>query len=219
MVTPLMDLDLGNIIKIQKLTDDQVKFIIYQIMRGLKYIHSAGIIHRDLKPSNLAVNEDCDLKILDFGLARPTDAEMTGYVATRWYRAPEILLASKKYTAGVDMWSLGCILAEMLLGKPLFPGSSTINQIEKIVATVPLPQGREINEICSDYAQSILDKANTVAKRPLKEFLPDATSEAFSLVELLLKFNPSKRLTAHSGLRHPYVARFHNTAQVDISAN
>ena len=112
------------------------------------------------------------------------------------------------------MWSLGCILAEMLLGKPLFPGTSTINQIEKIVATIPLPQGREINEICSDYAQSILDKANTVAKRPLKEFLPDATSEAFSLVELLLKFNPSKRLTAHAGLRHPYVARFHNTAQV-----
>ena len=144
------------------------------------------------------------------------DGCLTDYVATRWYRAPEILLASKKYTAGVDMWSLGCILAEMLLGKPLFPGSSTINQIEKIVATVPLPQGREINEICSDYAQSILDKANTVAKRPLKEFLPDATSEAFSLVELLLKFNPSKRLTAHSGLRHPYVARFHNTAQVEI---
>ena len=112
------------------------------------------------------------------------------------------------------MWSLGCILAEMLLGKPLFPGTSTINQIEKIVSTIPLPQGREINEICSDYAQSILDKANTVAKRPLKEFLPDATSEAFSLVELLLKFNPSKRLTAHAGLRHPYVARFHNTAQV-----
>ena len=139
---------------------------------------------------------------------------MTDYVATRWYHAPEILLASKKYTAGVDMWSLGCIAAEMLLGKPLFPGTSTINQIEKIVATVPLPHGKDIHEISSDYAQSILEKAATVAKKPLKEFLPDASADAFSLVELLLKFNPGKRLTAHAGLRHPYVARFHNTAQV-----
>ena len=122
MVTPLMDLDLGNIIKIQKLTDDQVKFIVYQIMRGLKYIHSAGIIHRDLKPSNLAVNEDCDLKILDFGLARPTDAEMTGYVATRWYRAPEIMLNWMHYSQTVDIWSVGCIMAELLTGRPLFPG-------------------------------------------------------------------------------------------------
>ena len=141
---------------------------------------------------------------------------MTDYVATRWYRAPEILLASKKYTAGVDMWSLGCILAEMILGKPLFPGSSTINQIEKIVAGVPPPNGKEVQEISSDFAQSLLDKAATtsVVKRPLKEMLSDASPEAFSLIELLLKFNPSRRMTAHAGLRHPYVARFHNTAQV-----
>ena len=152
--------------------------------------------------------------ITEISEATEGDGCLTDYVATRWYRAPEILLASKKYTAGVDMWSLGCILAEMLLGKPLFPGSSTINQIEKIVATVPLPVGKEIQDISSDYAQSILDKAATVAKKPLKEFLPEASPEAFSLVELLLKFNPNKRLTAHSGLRHPYVARFHNTAQV-----
>ncbi|XP_064818934.1 mitogen-activated protein kinase 14A-like, partial [Oncorhynchus masou masou] len=92
LVTHLMGADLNNIIKCQKLTDDHVQFLIYQILRGLKYIHSADIIHRDLKPSNLAVNEDCELKILDFGLARHTDDEMTGYVATRWYRAPEIML-------------------------------------------------------------------------------------------------------------------------------
>ena len=130
------------------------------------------------------------------------DGALTDYVATRWYRAPEILLASKNYTAGVDMWSLGCIAAEMLLGntitllftlvaelllcagKPLFPGSSTINQIEKIVTTIAVP---EKNEISSEYAQSILDKANTVAKRPLSEFLTGASKEANSLVELLLR--------------------------------
>lgn len=83
LVTNLMGADLNNIIRTQKLSDDHVQFLVYQILRGLKYIHSAGIIHRDLKPSNIAVNEDCELKILDFGLARPTENEMTGYVATR----------------------------------------------------------------------------------------------------------------------------------------
>ena len=112
------------------------------------------------------------------------------------------------------MWSLGCILAEMLLGKPLFPGTSTINQIEKIVKTIALPQGKEIYEISSDYAQSILDKANSMTRQPLSDFLSNASQEANSLVESLLKFNPGNRLTAHAALRHPYVARFHNTAQV-----
>lgn len=93
LVTHLMGADLNNIIRTQRLTDDHVQFLIYQMLRGLKYIHSAGVIHRDLKPSNLAVNEDCELRILDFGLARPAESEMTGYVATRWYRAPEIMLS------------------------------------------------------------------------------------------------------------------------------
>ena len=123
MVTHLMGADLNNIIKTQKLSDDHVQFLIYQIIRGMKYVHSAGIIHRDLKPSNIAVNEDCELKILDFGLARPTENEMTGYVATRWYRAPEIMLNWMHYNHTVDLWSVGCIMAEMLTGKTLFPGS------------------------------------------------------------------------------------------------
>ena len=93
LVTHLMGADLNNIIRTQRLTDDHVQFLVYQMLRGLKYIHSAGVIHRDLKPSNLAVNEDCELRILDFGLARPAESEMTGYVATRWYRAPEIMLS------------------------------------------------------------------------------------------------------------------------------
>jgi len=123
MVTHLMGADLNNIIKTQKLSDDHVQFLVYQIVRGMKYVHSAGIIHRDLKPSNIAVNEDCELKILDFGLARPTENEMTGYVATRWYRAPEIMLNWMHYNQTVDLWSVGCIMAEMLTGKTLFPGT------------------------------------------------------------------------------------------------
>jgi p38 MAP kinase len=85
-------------------------------------VHSAGVVHRDLKPSNILVNENCDLKICDFGLARIQDPQMTGYVSTRYYRAPEIMLTWQKYDVAVDIWSTGCIFAEMLEGRPLFPG-------------------------------------------------------------------------------------------------
>ena len=135
----IFEADLHQIIRSeQPLSDAHYQYFIYQICRGLKYIHSANVLHRDLKPGNLLVNADCELKICDFGLARGlTDAQdagfMTGtflftcsyfleYVATRWYRAPEIMLAFRNYTKAIDMWSVGCILAELLGGKPLFKG-------------------------------------------------------------------------------------------------
>ena len=123
VVTELMDADLQNILKTHRLEEEQVQFLVYEILRGLKYIHSAGIVHRDLKPSNLAISSDYDLRILDFGLARQAENEMTGYVATRWYRAPEIMLNWMRYDTKVDVWSVGCIMAEMISGKPLFPGN------------------------------------------------------------------------------------------------
>ncbi|XP_073940855.1 mitogen-activated protein kinase 11 isoform X3 [Castor canadensis] len=118
LVTTLMGADLNNIVKCQALSDEHVQFLVYQLLRGLKYIHSAGIIHRDLKPSNVAVNEDCELRILDFGLARQADEEMTGYVATRWYRAPEIMLNWMHYSqAGavhLHQWTSGLWAASWL---------------------------------------------------------------------------------------------------------
>ena len=121
-VTELLGTDLHRLLTSRPLEKQFIQSFLYQILRGLKYVHSAGVVHRDLKPSNILVNENCDLKICDFGLARIQDPQMTGYVSTRYYRAPEIMLTWQKYDVAVDIWSTGCIFAEMLEGRPLFPG-------------------------------------------------------------------------------------------------
>lgn len=140
LVTDLMETDLHRIIySKQKLSVDHVQYFIYQVLRGLKYIHSCNVLHRDLKPSNLLVNSNCDLKICDFGLARgirgPEEEVrggtmlLTEYVVTRWYRAPEIMLACHEYSYPIDVWSVGCIFAELILRKPYFPGDDYIDQV------------------------------------------------------------------------------------------
>lgn len=117
-----------------------VQYFLYQILRGLKYIHSANVLHRDLKPSNLLLNANCDLKICDFGLARITSETdfMTEYVVTRWYRAPELLLNSSEYTAAIDVWSVGCIFMELMDRKPLFPGRDHVHQLRLLLEVVAL---------------------------------------------------------------------------------
>lgn len=112
-----------------------LQYFLYQILRGLKYIHSANVLHRDLKPSNLLLNANCDLKICDFGLARVTSETdfMTEYVVTRWYRAPELLLNSSDYTAAIDVWSVGCIFMELMDRRPLFPGRDHVHQLRLLM--------------------------------------------------------------------------------------
>jgi len=111
-----------------------LQYFLYQLLRGLKYVHSANVLHRDLKPSNLFLNANCDLKIGDFGLARTTSETdfMTEYVVTRWYRAPELLLNCSEYTAAIDIWSMGCILGEIMTQQPLFPGKDYVHQLRLI---------------------------------------------------------------------------------------
>ncbi|XP_043710988.1 mitogen-activated protein kinase 3-like isoform X2 [Telopea speciosissima] len=136
IATELMDIDLHKIIHShQELSEDHRQYFLYQILRALKYIHSANVIHRDLKPSNFLLNEDCELKICDFGLARLTSENdfMTEYVVTRWYRAPELLLNSSCYTAAIDVWSVGCILMELVNRKTLFPGRDHMHQMHLLI--------------------------------------------------------------------------------------
>ncbi|XP_071961558.1 mitogen-activated protein kinase 14B-like [Antedon mediterranea] len=210
MVTHLMGADLNNIVRTQKLTDDHVQFLIYQVIRGLKYVHSAGVIHRDLKPSNIAVNEDCELKILDFGLARLSDDQMTGYVATRWYRAPEIMFNWMQYTKAVDIWSVGCIMAELLTGRTLFPGTDHIDQLTRIMNVVGTPSPQFMKKIKSDEAKSYVSTLEPSEKKDFKTFFLGANPQAINLMEQMLLMDSDERITATDALKHPYFEQYHD---------
>jgi mitogen-activated protein kinase 15 len=143
------------------------------------------------------------MKVADFGLARSLDTKdpdqvplLTDYVATRWYRAPEILLGSNKYTKGVDMWSMGCILAELLLGKPVFPGTSTLNQLDRVMELTGRPTAEDIESINSPLAQTMLESLPPTKHKRLRDMFPTASDDALDLLKNLTHFNPSKRLSA-----------------------
>ncbi|XP_075346410.1 mitogen-activated protein kinase 15 isoform X1 [Mycteria americana] len=218
-----METDLHAVIKKGNLLKDIHKcYILYQLLKATKFIHSGNVIHRDQKPSNILLDADCFVKLCDFGLARSLcqmnedqgNPALTEYVATRWYRAPEILLSSQSYTKGVDMWSIGCILGELLLGKPLFPGTSTVNQIEQILRVVPAPSPEDILAMQSDYRASVINHMSSRQRVTFEEILPSSTPlPALDLLKKLLVFNPEKRLTAEEALQHPYVKRFHCPAR------
>lgn len=210
LVTGLMDSDLHEILKYQTLKDDQIQFLLYQILRGLKYIHSAGIIHRDLKPNNIGVNQNVELRILDFGLARSMAEEMTGYVVCRWYRAPEIILNWMHYNSNVDMWSVGCILGEMITGKPLFKGSDHIDQLTKILALVGKPPEKFIQGIASMDAQNYIRSLPYMPRKNFKEVFASGSPLAIDLLEKMLDLDPATRIDVEAAIRHPYMAQYHD---------
>lgn len=163
------------------------------------------------------------MKVADFGLARSLDTRdpdqtplLTDYVATRWYRAPEILLGSNKYTKGVDMWSMGCILAELLLGKPVFPGTSTLNQLDRVMEVTGRPSQEDVESINSPLAQTMLESLPPTKAKKLRDMFPTASEDALDLLKSLLQFNPNKRLTADQALQHPYVQQFHNPEEEPV---
>ncbi len=191
------------------------QYVIYQLLKALKFMHSGQLLHRDIKPSNLLLNADCQLRVCDFGLCRSlqeTEVQnpvLTDYVATRWYRAPEILMGSTKYAKSVDIFAVGCILGEMILGKPLFPGTSTMNQIERILEVTGFPGPEDVKAIASPFAVNMLESLPKPTVKPLRSLLPSASDDAIDVMTRCLTFNPTRRPTVEELLAHPFVAQFH----------
>ncbi|KAL8291960.1 hypothetical protein RQP46_001426 [Phenoliferia psychrophenolica] len=217
LIQELMETDLHRVIRSQELSDDHSQYFLYQTLRGLKALHSAAVLHRDLKPSNLLLNANCDLKICDFGLARSAFSGeqeavgfMTEYVATRWYRAPEIMLTFKEYTFAIDVWSVGCILAEMLSGKPLFPGRDYHHQLTLILDVLGTPSLDDFYAISSHRSRDYLRALPFKKRRPLQSLYPNANPLAIDLLERCLTFNPKKRITVEEALAHPYLEPYHD---------
>ena len=211
VVTELMQSDLHKIIvSPQPLTSDHVKVFLYQILRGLKYLHSARVLHRDIKPGNLLVNSNCCLKICDFGLARIEEPDegvhMTQEVVTQYYRAPEILMGTRHYAAAVDIWSVGCIFAELLSRRILFQAQTPIQQLDLITDLLGTPTRDDMRTACEPARQHVLrqgHKPPTLAA--LYTLSSQATHEAVHLLCRMLVIDPGKRITATDALAHPYL--------------
>ncbi|KAK1551216.1 hypothetical protein Q3G72_032191 [Acer saccharum] len=210
LVYELMDTDLHQIIKSsQALTNDHCQYFLLQLLRGLKYLHSANILHRDLKPGNLLVNANCDLKICDFGLARTSsgkDQFMTEYVVTRWYRAPELLLCCDNYGTSIDVWSVGCIFAELLGRKPIFPGTECLNQLKLIINILGSQREEDLEFIDNPKARKYIKSLPYTPGTALPCLYPNAHPLAIDLLQKMLVFDPSKRISVTEALQHPYMS-------------
>jgi mitogen-activated protein kinase 1/3 len=246
IITDLMETDLHRVIySRQELTDDHIQYFIYQILRGVLYMHSANIIHRDLKPANILANKNCDLKICDLGLGRAEvydydekkvskkpkkkakgdesdseeDPELTEYVITRWYRAPEVILCPSHYAKAVDIWSVGCIFAELLGRQPLFPGDHYLDQIQKIIAVTGTPKMEELDFIQKKEAKEFFLKLVKRTKLTWTSLFPNANPIALDLLEKMLTFNPKKRYTVDQCISHPYFEGLHDPDQEPITTS
>ncbi|KAJ3737085.1 kinase-like domain-containing protein [Lentinula guzmanii] len=216
-IQELMQTDLHRVIRTQHLTEDHCQYFVYQTLRALKSIHSADIVHRDLKPANLLLNANCDLKVCDFGLARSIETTagkepgvMTEYVATRWYRAPEIMLSFRMYSKSVDIWAVGCILAELISGRPLFPGRDYSHQLDLVLDVIGTPSLDEFYAITSRRSREYIRSLPIRKRRSFAALFPHASSEAVDFLSRTLAFDPKKRMTVDECLDHPYLRQYHD---------
>ncbi len=235
IINDLMETDLHRVIySKQELSDEHIQYFIYQILRGTLYMHSANVVHRDLKPSNILANKNCDLKICDLGLGRGgmtetnddedkncdklnADQPLTEYVITRWYRAPEVILCPSEYSKAVDIWSIGCIFAELLGRNPLFPGDNYLDQIQKIIAVLGSPSKDDLSFITNQQALEFLLKLPKRTKQSFNTLFPKSNPVALDLLGKMLIFDPHKRYTVEKCISHPYFEGLHNPEEEPLS--
>jgi len=188
------------------LSKSTVKSFLQQLLKGIAFCHDHRVLHRDLKPQNLLINrQKGDLKLADFGLARAFGIPVRNYsheVVTLWYRAPDVLMGSRKYSTPIDIWSAGCIFAEMIAGKPLLPGSSSSDQLLRIFKMLGTPNEKtwptitELPDYKGDFPVYPAQKLSSV--------VPGLDEDGYDLLSKMLQYDPNQRVTAAKALSHPY---------------
>ena len=233
----------------QELTDEHIQYFIYQILRGTLYFHSAKVIHRDLKPANILANKNCDLKICDFGLDHgklkdedktvqnlidnpslpieysnsiiydDTKRELNDRNISRWYRAPEALLSPEAYDKPVDIWSIGCILAELLGRQPLFPADNNLDELQKIISVLGSPSEADLDFITDEKIKNFVMRLAKRTKQSFNLMFSNANPVALDLLGKMLTFNPKKRYTVEQCISHPYFEGLHDPEQEPTAEN
>uniref|UniRef100_A0A3Q0SKE0 Mitogen-activated protein kinase 4 n=1 Tax=Amphilophus citrinellus TaxID=61819 RepID=A0A3Q0SKE0_AMPCI len=213
IVQECMETDLARLLEQGPLPTGHATLLFYQLLRGLKFIHSANVLHRDLKPANIFINTDqLLLKIGDFGLARIVDPHYShkGYLSeglvTKWYCSPRLLLSPNNYTKAIDMWAAGCILTEMLTGRMLFAGAHELEQMQLILDTVPVLRQEDRQDLLQVMPSYVSHEWKV--KKPFSELLPEVDHQAVDFLERILTFNPMDRLTAEEALSHPFLQQY-----------
>ena len=231
----------------QELTDDHIQYFIFQILRGTLFLHSANVVHRELKPANILANKNCDLKICDLGLDHgiikdddntvqklidnpnlpveisnnmiydDSKRELTEKVIARWYRAPEIILNPNDYTKAVDVWSIGCIFAELLGRQPLFPSDNYLDELQKVISVLGSPSESDLEFIKDEKVKNFVNKLARRTKQSFSVMFPTANPVALDLLGKMLTFSPNKRYNVEQCLSHPYFEGLHDPEQEPTS--